>query len=593
MLEWELTSTILILVVLLLRRVARGKITLRMQYALWLVVAIRLLIPITFFDSNVSAMGMVNQLLWQRTVQIREQAAILNPDEDAVLEGEKAVAGDLYKGEETGAEKNITTVTIWKMVWLAGVLTGLVVCLAVNLHFSLRLRTTRRRKEAVEGSMLPVYETRVVSSPCLYGLFHPAVYLNPENVEEGNLRYILAHENMHYRHKDHIWALLRLFCVCLHWYNPMVWLAASICRQDCELACDEGAIAILGEQERKHYGEALLSVIAVGSGWTGGFCTATTMMGNKKSIKERIMRIMAQIAPSRGIATFVIAMMLLVVVFVFTGGKQAISEQELISQVKNTGGYSKERVFEVYWADYDRDGREDAFVAVFDLNGDVEISDFEGYNADIWYYDGKNAKSQLVSEMPWLMHAPQYIRTVTLQDKTFFICTSGYTTGYSSVVYGIRDGQVWDYFEEYPDGYIYETDGNELRARVYILQHDYEEDMSMGRISLEKSLYYDAQTDALVAYEGDGLGENEIRMMRKYMEVLEDIRIRHIWPDGSDLRYLEEYGDISDNHFAIYDIDRDGGEELIVQFSTSNMAELRNGINDSGYEHPFWCIYFL
>ena len=64
------------------------------------------------------------------------------------------------------------------------------------------------------------------------------------------MRYILAHENTHYRHGDNLWVVVRAACVCLHWYNPLVWLAACLSRQDGELACDERALEILGEEER-------------------------------------------------------------------------------------------------------------------------------------------------------------------------------------------------------------------------------------------------------------------------------------------------------------------------------------------------------
>ena len=66
-------------------------------------------------------------------------------------------------------------------------------------------------------------------------------------------RHVLAHELTHYRHGDHLWSLLRCVAVTLHWYNPLVWLAAALSRRDAELACDEGTLHRLGEEERTAY----------------------------------------------------------------------------------------------------------------------------------------------------------------------------------------------------------------------------------------------------------------------------------------------------------------------------------------------------
>ena len=88
----------------------------------------------------------------------------------------------------------------------------------------------------MDGTSLPVYQCSLVKSPCLFGLFRPAVYLTPEVMESQVLtRYVLAHELAHYRAKDHIWSLLRSLCLVIHWYNPLVWVAAVLSKRDAML----------------------------------------------------------------------------------------------------------------------------------------------------------------------------------------------------------------------------------------------------------------------------------------------------------------------------------------------------------------------
>ncbi|MBE6945989.1 MAG: M56 family metallopeptidase, partial [Ruminococcaceae bacterium] len=108
------------------------------------------------------------------------------------------------------------------------------------------------------------------------------------------LDHVLAHELTHYRHKDHLWAFVRCLCLCLYWFHPLVWLAAFLSRRDCELACDEGALAKLGEDERIAYGKTLLEIVSQAGGHGHLLQTATTMNESKRQLKERVNYIVKQ-----------------------------------------------------------------------------------------------------------------------------------------------------------------------------------------------------------------------------------------------------------------------------------------------------------
>ena len=177
---------------------------------------------------------------------------------------------------------------VLRIVWLLGSAAVLTWFAAANLLFALRLRKTRIPFPA-EGASLPVYVTSAAVSPCLFGLFHPAVYLTPKAAERPEcLRHVVTHELCHYRHGDHVWSLLRGLCLSIYWFNPLVWLAASLSRADAELACDEAAIRVLGEENRLCYGKTLVDMIAVRHTPSGILCAATTMTSGKRSIKERL-----------------------------------------------------------------------------------------------------------------------------------------------------------------------------------------------------------------------------------------------------------------------------------------------------------------
>ena len=178
-------------------------------------------------------------------------------------------------------------------MWLGGAAGFGLWVLAANLRFGARLRRSRWKLSKVDDPV-PVYVSGAAETPCLFGLLRPVIYLPPSCAEEPTvLRHALAHERAHYRHGDHLWALVRCLCLALYWFDPLVWLAAALSRRDCELSCDESALAALGEEERIPYGHTLLALAVRRSGPSPLLHTATTMAMGAGGLKERI-RLIAQ-----------------------------------------------------------------------------------------------------------------------------------------------------------------------------------------------------------------------------------------------------------------------------------------------------------
>ena len=295
MIEWAITSSVLILVVLTLRRLLMGKISLQLQYGLWTLVLVRLLVPVSVGGTAVSILNAV------KTAEIPDpvvgywggtppQASITEPDpslspeeyqqqyEENLAQWQAEVDAALA---ETGTPISLGDVLLG--IWGAGSAGLGLWLLWVNVRFARNLR--RSRSPLAADCPLPVYVTEAVQTPCLFGLLHPSIYVTKEAAaEETVLRHSLAHELTHYRHKDHIWAALRGLCLALHWYNPLVWLAAALSQRDGELCCDEATVRRLGEGERASYGRTLLAVTCQGR--SNPLLTATSMMGS--GIKERI-----------------------------------------------------------------------------------------------------------------------------------------------------------------------------------------------------------------------------------------------------------------------------------------------------------------
>jgi beta-lactamase regulating signal transducer with metallopeptidase domain len=78
-------------------------------------------------------------------------------------------------------------------------------------------------------------------------------------MDDMELSYILRHERIHVGRRDNLWRLIAIIATCIHWFNPMSWVFLKLFLNDCELACDEGAIKELNPEDRKEYARTLLN----------------------------------------------------------------------------------------------------------------------------------------------------------------------------------------------------------------------------------------------------------------------------------------------------------------------------------------------
>jgi beta-lactamase regulating signal transducer with metallopeptidase domain len=294
--EWIITSSVLILIILSLRYLLKGKISLRLQYGLWVLVLLRLIIPINFWQSRASVMNLIYSDSHSTKIrtEISEHIPIM-VEVPLTAKGNIDNIPDIETTSTYNADMPINKYNrfsnpeqIAKVIWLIGVATMGVCLLIFNIRFYHRLKRTRCKTD-ITGYSLPIYKTGIIATPCMCGLLNPAIYITPEVLKnETALKYVLEHEMTHWQHKDHVWSLFRCICLALHWYNPLVWLAASYSTRDAELSSDEATIQRVGEDSRMEYGKVLVDLTRIKRDAGTLLVSATTMIGNKRSIKERI-----------------------------------------------------------------------------------------------------------------------------------------------------------------------------------------------------------------------------------------------------------------------------------------------------------------
>jgi hypothetical protein len=191
-------------------------------------------------------------------------------------------------GPEPVQPRSFTAPELLARLWLVGSLASGLWLLGVNLRFGQRLKSARR---PLQTGRLPVYVAPGVASPCLFGLFRPAVYLTPacEEGPEERRQQVLLHEEIHYKQMDHIWGSLRCLALAVWWWNPLVWLAAACSRRDGELSCDEKVMARLGEEARLDYGRTLVDLLPAKA--PRPMLSAATLSGGARAMKQRLERI--------------------------------------------------------------------------------------------------------------------------------------------------------------------------------------------------------------------------------------------------------------------------------------------------------------
>ena len=334
--EILLTSSALILALLALRQLFRRTVSRRMQYALWLLVLVRLLVPVnvgTLAHNVLSAAEPVQAVVEERLdtpvlyVQdgTERRPAQLLPGKESQGEplsppsgaAQTAPADEYYT--VTPTYRTVTLSEALTYVWSAGMAGVGAWFLFTNLRFARALRKART-PYSVEGCRYPVYLVSALPSPCLFGVLRPAVYLNEKALQSPDaLRFVLAHEQTHARHLDPLWSLLRGVCLTVYWFDPLVWLAAVLSREDGELACDEGTLRALGADERAAYGKTLLALVPVCDKPQNPLLGATTMTSGKRSLKERVTCI-AENRQAKAVAVFAaVALAAAVCAVSFTG----------------------------------------------------------------------------------------------------------------------------------------------------------------------------------------------------------------------------------------------------------------------------------
>lgn len=337
MIDTCIAVTFLFLVIVVIRQFCRGRISNVVIYALWLVLAVRLILPgVEYMGTQVFGMTSMTisspisignaqyalEKAWNQKIQervqkesesAREQRQVMADREQTsrqtVVDTKKQQPDVVIEHEKLSANVwNVIVQAIFSKRILYGIwLIGFVIILGLQIGTEHRMRiflVENRERLVYQGEQ--IYRTKGIATPLLFrskgmtlDIYVPDVLAMQavKDAQDGKdhknsgkialLEHAVLHEKIHMRHGDIWWGYLRNLLVAVYWFHPIVWLAAILSKRDCEYACDDTVMYRMNETERIAYGNSLLMLVRV-DGKDNIFLTATTMKMKTSEMRMRI-----------------------------------------------------------------------------------------------------------------------------------------------------------------------------------------------------------------------------------------------------------------------------------------------------------------
>ena len=289
LLQMSFLGTVIILLIVVLRAVLISRLPKKTFLILWWIALIRLLVP--FSIKSVTSIYSLLQSIYSDINPVRTaQTTTFLPIHGNMPE--------IANGLSEAMVQRTESISILSVIWLAGLLlcfgffaVSYIKCYR-EFRFSLPVENdileAWKEKHPLKRS-LSIRQTETIAAPLSYGVIRPVI-LMPKNTEWKNiyqLRYVLEHEYVHIRRLDMLTKLIMIAAVCIHWFNPLVWVMYILFNRDLELSCDETVVRRFGMDIKSVYATALISMEEKKSGLTP-LCNSFS----KNAIEERIRAIM-------------------------------------------------------------------------------------------------------------------------------------------------------------------------------------------------------------------------------------------------------------------------------------------------------------
>lgn len=305
-LNMSITASFLILVVIILR-LAFKNAPKWIRCVMWSMVGIKLLLPFSF-ESRLSVLPNAQKF----SVTSQSSTSYINSD-------------TIQTSSLTPATQVATTdmLDIVGIIWIAGVAT-----MIIYMIFSfLKIRKTTSESIQLKDN---IWICDHIRSPFVLGFFKPKIYLL-SSMTEYETKYVVAHEQAHLKRMDNLWKPLGFILLCVHWFNPLCWIAYWLFNKDIELACDENVIKTLDTKGKKAYSTALLSCSA-----DRHTLSACPIAFGENNVKQRIKSVLSYKKPTVYVVTVSITVCVVTAVLFMTSPISSAEAKKIEFDIKPT-----------------------------------------------------------------------------------------------------------------------------------------------------------------------------------------------------------------------------------------------------------------
>lgn len=293
-LNMSLTASYVIVFVIIIRLWLK-KIPKIYSYVLWLAVLFRLTCPFSFesiFSFIPENVNIPQDIAYSPKPEINSGIAAID----------SAVNNVLPPPVNPAASAN--PMQIWLAIGEAVWLIGIAMLLIYSVYTSVKLYRNLRNAKHIENN---IYTANGFKTPFVFGIVNPRIYL-PDHLSESEKSYVLLHEQTHIKRLDHIVKAVFFIVTCIHWFNPLVWIAFYLMSEDMELSCDEKVVKQKGSNIKKEYSTSLLSM-STGRKIIGG----SPIAFGENNTKGRIKNILNYKKPGLWV---LIAVSIIIVIFI-------------------------------------------------------------------------------------------------------------------------------------------------------------------------------------------------------------------------------------------------------------------------------------
>lgn len=364
MIKITVSVSILILLILFIRKCFYYQISRKLQYALWLFVPLYLvfapLVNIKIPVCNIR-LPVINKNKDQYQKKQKEINTVKNIYKDQngqnklysfFITNGRYTQNNINKGKTSikSQEKriNILTCTAKVSKILYYIITAAIIFLIItkNTIFISYCIKNRRYYKTDSQTGIKIYILEHAATPFLLG---KCIYISSENAgQKQHLKYIILHEYCHLKHMDALWGIVKCIIKTFLWFNPFIWLASRYEEYDCELACDEAVIQISGKDGIQHYGNTLL-YIALKQAKNNRNIIISAIGGKKNMLKERILYIISKkknkktvaVMAALAICTMSVA---LFVLFTDKPGAGAMENNKILSGLNTVPGTDNKNI---------------------------------------------------------------------------------------------------------------------------------------------------------------------------------------------------------------------------------------------------------